>query len=87
MLLSFAASSSFGKTTPHILHVIVDDFGFANTNYNRAVPDPEVVTPNMDELVKNGIHTYVRRLSPASLGRLSTPRVQHVAAFSLVSAR
>ena len=43
------------KVKPHILHVIVDDFGWANTNYHRAEPTPEVVTPHMDALVKNGV--------------------------------
>ena len=42
-------------TVPHILHVIIDDFGWGNTNYHRDVADPEIVTPNMDGLVKEGI--------------------------------
>ena len=49
---SLAASS---PPKPHILHVIVDDFGWANTNYHRAEPSPEVVTPRMDALVKEGV--------------------------------
>ena len=32
-----------------------DDFGWANTNYHRDIATPEVVTPHMDKLVKEGI--------------------------------
>jgi arylsulfatase A-like enzyme len=30
-------------------------FGWANTNYHREVPTPEIVTPHMDRLVAEGI--------------------------------
>lgn len=54
-LLLAAQSALAAKIKPHLLHVIVDDFGFANTNYNRAKPHPEVSTPHMDSLVANGV--------------------------------
>jgi arylsulfatase B len=55
-LTSAAASTAPPRARrPHILHVIIDDFGWANTNYHRAVPTPEVVTPHMDGLVKEGV--------------------------------
>jgi arylsulfatase B len=41
---------------PHILSVLVDDFGWANAGYNREKPDPEVSTPHMDQLVAEGVH-------------------------------
>ena len=53
--LTSAAASAPPRRRPHILHVIIDDFGWANTNYHRAVPTPEVVTPHMDGLVKEGV--------------------------------
>ena len=49
------AAVSGSSRKPHILHVIIDDFGWANTNYHREVPSPEVVTPNMDALVDSGV--------------------------------
>jgi hypothetical protein len=52
LALSGAASA---MDRPHILHVIVDDFGWGNTNYHRDVPTPEISTPNMDGLVADGI--------------------------------
>eukprot|EP01051_Picozoa_sp_SAG22_P004263 SAG22_NODE_224_length_14744_cov_7.467668_9_plen_100_part_00 len=54
-LASAAAAPPPRVRRPHILHVIIDDFGWANTNYHRAVPTPEVVTPHMDRLVKEGV--------------------------------
>jgi arylsulfatase B len=57
LLLAAPRAAVAAKTPqPHILQVIVDDFGFANTNYNRAEPDPEVSTPHMDALVASGVH-------------------------------
>ena len=56
LLGASAATLATERTKPHILQVIVDDFGFANTNYNRAEPDPEVSTPHMDGLVASGVH-------------------------------
>ena len=46
------------------LHVIVDDFGFANTNYNREHPDPEVQTPQLDALVADGIRLMRHYVHP-----------------------
>ena len=40
---------------PHIFMVIVDDFGWATAGWHRAAPTPEVVTPTMDALVKEGV--------------------------------
>ena len=65
MLLSLATALALAATgsvagaagKPHIFHVIVDDLGFGNTNYNRVANDstPEVQTPFMDALVEDGI--------------------------------
>jgi arylsulfatase I/J len=56
--------SALLASPPHILHVIVDDFGWANTNYHREVSDPEIVTPNLDALVKEGILTMRHYVHP-----------------------
>lgn len=55
--LAFVVSSTIDHNPrPHIFHVIVDDFGWSNTNYNRDTPSPEVKTPHLDALVAEGIH-------------------------------
>ena len=53
-----AAVVSAPAQPPHILQVLVDDFGWGNTNYHRAAlgeSDPEIVTPIMDSLVQEGV--------------------------------
>ena len=40
---------------PHIIFLLVDDWGWANVGYHRNPPTPEVVTPNFDNLVKEGL--------------------------------
>ena len=40
---------------PHIVFVMVDDWGWANVGYHRDPPTKEVVTPNFDSLVKQGL--------------------------------
>ena len=40
---------------PHILFLMVDDWGWANVGYHRDTPTREVQTPNFDSLVSNGL--------------------------------
>ena len=40
---------------PHIVFLLVDDWGWANVGYHRNPPTAEVVTPNFDSLVKEGL--------------------------------
>ena len=51
-------SVSTNSTLPHILFVLVDDFGWADVGYHRD-GDPEakkeVVTPTIDTLVSEGV--------------------------------
>ena len=57
-LAAAAAASAASATKPHILLVIVDDFGWANVGYHRTPADDptnEVQTPTMDSLCKEGI--------------------------------
>lgn len=42
-------------TKPHILMVLVDDFGWADAGWHRKPSTPEVVTPTMDDLVASGV--------------------------------
>ena len=53
-----AAASAASATKPHILLVIVDDFGWANVGYHRTPADDptnEVQTPTMDSLCREGV--------------------------------
>ena len=64
---------------PHILFMLVDDWGWANVGYHRDPPTKEVDTPNIDSLVKEGLeldqHYVYRFCSPSRStflsGRLS----------------
>jgi arylsulfatase I/J len=40
---------------PNIVMMLVDDWGWANVGYHRDPPTREVVTPNIDSLVKEGL--------------------------------
>ena len=62
--LVFALTASAQTKTPHIFHVIVDDFGWGNTGYHRDTPTPEISTPVMDELVQEGIQLMRQYVHP-----------------------
>ena len=56
-LLNLAAATA-AAPKPHILTVLVDDWGFANAGWHRTPaddPEHEVQTPTMDALVAEGI--------------------------------
>ena len=40
---------------PHLMFMLVDDWGWGNVGYHRNESDKEVVTPNSDALVKEGL--------------------------------
>jgi arylsulfatase I/J len=43
---------------PHIIHIIADDYGWADVGYHRNDPKdalPEVITPVLDELARTGL--------------------------------
>ena len=61
-LLVIACLSSAGREgqdqvagKPHIIFMLVDDWGWANVGYHRDPPTREVDTPNMDSLAKEGL--------------------------------
>lgn len=45
---------SAGKK-PHILWLLLDDYGWAELSVHRSPPSPEVQTPNMEGLIHEGI--------------------------------
>ena len=76
-LLAFCGSvPSLNK--PHIMFMLVDDWGWANVGYHRNPPTKEVVTPNIDSLAKDGLqlnHHYVFKLCSPSRCSLLTGRL------------
>ena len=66
------------SSQPHIVFMLVDDWGWANVGYHRNPPTPEVVTPNIDNLVKEGLELdqhYVFKLCSPSRCSLLTGRL------------
>ena len=71
-----AAKESVEK--PHIMFMLVDDWGWANVGYHRDTPTKEVSTPNIDSLVKDGLELdqhYVFKLCSPSRCSLLTGRL------------
>ncbi len=67
---------------PHIMFMLVDDWGWANVGYHRNGTDKEVVTPNIDDLVKNGLeldqHYAYQYCSPSHCSLMSGRLPIHV---------
>lgn len=67
---------------PHIVFVLVDDWGWANVGYHRDTPTKEVVTPNIDSLLKEGLeldqHYAYKFCSPSRSSLLSGRLPIHV---------
>ena len=70
------------NSKPHIVFVLVDDWGWANVGYHRDPPTKEVVTPNIDGLVKEGLeldqHYAYKFCSPSRSSLLSGRLPIHV---------
>lgn len=50
-----ATLKSDQPSKPHIIFMMVDDWGWANVGYHLNTTSKEVVTPNIDNLVKEGV--------------------------------
>lgn len=62
---------------PHIVYVLIDDWGWANVCYHRDPPTCEVDTPNIDSLVKDGLELdqfYAYKFCSPSRSSLMTGR-------------
>ena len=70
------------QAKPHLVFVLVDDWGWANVGYHRDPPTKEVVTPNIDGLVKEGLelnqHYAYQFCSPSRSSFLSGRLPIHV---------
>ena len=65
-------------TKPHIVMMLVDDWGWANVGYHRDPPTKEVVTPNIDSLVREGLELdqhYVFQVCSPSRSSLISGRL------------
>ena len=66
------------STKPHIVMMLVDDWGWANVGYHRDPPTKEVVTPNIDSLVREGLELdqhYVFQVCSPSRSSLISGRL------------
>ena len=83
LLVGFASvalgpSIAATKKPPHVLLVVVDDFGWADVGYHREVPTREVMTPTIDLLVADGIELnrhYVHPMCTPSRAALQSGRL------------
>lgn len=86
-LTAFAVPPSKQASKPHILYMLVDDWGWANVGYHRNPPTKEVVTPNIDSLVKDGLELdqfYLFQFCSPSRSSLLTGRLPiHVNVLNL----
>jgi hypothetical protein len=84
--LSHLLSPYLTSPTPQIVYILSDNLGWGNVGYHRklspAGPSPEVVTPNLDQLVASGIELdrfYTYKFCSPSRSSLMTGRfAQHV---------
>ena len=78
LILLLLAASTSAADKPHILFLLVDDWGWANVGYHRETPTREVQTPNFDSLVKDGLElnqNYVFHFCSPSRSSLMTGRL------------
>jgi arylsulfatase I/J len=78
-LLLVATSDALNATSkPHLVFMLVDDWGWANVGYHRNPSTKEVVTPNIDSLVKEGLELdqhYVYKFCSPSRSCLMSGRL------------
>lgn len=55
LVVLLVAPLTLGADPPHIILILVDDWGWANVGYHRDPPTEEVQTLNIDSLVKDGL--------------------------------
>ena len=81
-LLGLVSDGSANANLPHIVMMLVDDWGWANVGYHRDPPTREVATPNIDELVKQGLelnqHYAYKFCSPSRSSLISGRLPIHV---------
>ena len=67
---------------PHVVFMLVDDWGWADVGYHRTTQTEDIVTPNIDSLVKVGLqldqHYVYNYCSPSRAALLSGRLPIHV---------
>jgi arylsulfatase B len=66
-----------GGSSPHLIQMLVDDWGWFNVGWHQPSPNPEVVTPNLDALVQAGVeldNAYIFKYCSPSRCALQTGR-------------
>ena len=66
------------QSKPNLVFMLVDDCSWANVGYHRDPPTKEVVTPNIDGLVKEGLELdqhYVYQVCSPSRSSLMSGRL------------
>ena len=85
--VTIAADSAAAKP-PHIFFVLVDDLGWADVGFNRAVATPEVATPTIDAIVSEGIHLrrhYVHKMCTPTRTSVQSGRIPAHVSMSLAN--
>lgn len=81
VVISVLARATADKK-PHIVFMMVDDWGWANAGYHRETPTKDIQTPNIDSLVKQGLqldqHYVFNWCSPSRSAFLSGRLPIHV---------
>ena len=78
LLIASQYLESQAADKPHVVFMLVDDWGWANVGYHRDPPTREVDTPNIDSLVKEGLELdqhYVYQFCSPSRSSLMTGRL------------
>lgn len=80
LLLAGAAAATAASARPHVLLILLDDWGHANLGAHRSDPagKREVVTPNMDGLLAAGrelTQAYVHKYCSPSRSALQSGRL------------
>lgn len=73
-----ASPTSEANSKPHLVFMLVDDWGWGNVGYHRDSPTKEVVTPNIDGLVNEGLELdqhYVYKFCSPSRSCLMSGRL------------
>ena len=76
--LQLISTANGAASKPHLVFMLVDDWGWANVGYHRQPPTKEVVTPNIDNLVKEGLELdqhYVYKFCSPSRSCLMSGRL------------
>ena len=80
LLLAAASQISVSggvSSLPHIIHIVADDFGWADVGYHREGGDKDVQTPNLDALARGGIELdrfYTHKICSPSRSAIQSGR-------------